>query len=447
LSNPVSLKESPVPVTIDVVGAGMCGLFMAFYLQEKGFQVRIFEHQPVGGMIQTHYQKNGLVETAANAFMANPELERMSEVIGVPLYEKKDVARKRYIFRNGKMRRWPLSFLESLSFLWGLFGFLCFRQSKKPRIGETLAHWGQRVFGKGTAQFLIGPGVQGIYGTDAEQLSARLIVGKYFGVGFSGATPFLKPSLESDKASESERKNIKRKPRKSKLRGSVAPAEGMGQWTKALKKHLLQKGCIFIDKYRQPQESSNSPVIVAPGFRGLGDWSNDWQALPGINLVTLTVFFDSSTHGLKPGYGCLFPKSEGFSSLGVLMNYNIFENRVNKALSETYIFGSLDSGPNATLEKDLKDQYLTRALEDRKKIMGQIAPSVKDCFVKFWDRAMPLYGTELESFLENRPRPSMEGETPLFFGNFLGEIGLSALVNRAQHMVNIIVEEKLWKES
>ena len=76
--------------TVVVIGAGFSGLMTGFYLVEKGFSVQFVEKKErVGGLLGSQSIQWAVVEQAANAFIATDELERVSEVIGVPLYSKK----------------------------------------------------------------------------------------------------------------------------------------------------------------------------------------------------------------------------------------------------------------------------------------------------------------------------------------------------------------------
>ncbi len=80
-----------------IIGAGMSGLLAAFYAVEKGFSVEIVEKKTeVGGKIHTLKSPHGLIESAANAFMVDQELERVALKIGVVLIEKNKNSEKSF---------------------------------------------------------------------------------------------------------------------------------------------------------------------------------------------------------------------------------------------------------------------------------------------------------------------------------------------------------------
>src|SRR5678815_723275 len=108
---------SSPPIT--VIGAGFSGLVTAYHLVTGGLPqrcpVRVIDvaTRP-GGLIQTERTQNGLIERAANGIVSSEDMLSMCERIGVRLETTLPQARNRYIFRDGKPRRWPLGLTESM---------------------------------------------------------------------------------------------------------------------------------------------------------------------------------------------------------------------------------------------------------------------------------------------------------------------------------------------
>ena len=64
--------------TVKIAGAGFSGLTLAYQLLRQGMQVEIYEKQLYpGGLIKSMHLENGLVETAANAFLADQSIEEL----------------------------------------------------------------------------------------------------------------------------------------------------------------------------------------------------------------------------------------------------------------------------------------------------------------------------------------------------------------------------------
>ena len=79
-----------------------------------------------------------------------------------------------------------------------------------------------------------------------------------------------------------------------------------------------------------------------------------------LSLVTATSFYAPEAARLK-GFGCLFPRDQGYRARGVLFNDCIFEGR-GPAHAETWIFGgALD--PEVV---NLSDQELAQLIADER---------------------------------------------------------------------------------
>ena len=218
--------------TITVVGDGFSGLTTAYFLTKQGFNVRIIEKSDrAGGLIHTIRTKHGLVETAANGLLSSARVEAMCADIGVPLVMTQREGRRRFIYR-GKPRQVPLTIGDMLT----VSGRAAVNLGKfSPQPFESIGDWSRRVLGRGATDYLLVPALGGIYAGDPEQLSASLIFGK---------------------ANLPDHLNTTR-PVKGKLRGTVAPPEGMQQFIEGLVDYL-QKNRVefrFNERLRQPHQT------------------------------------------------------------------------------------------------------------------------------------------------------------------------------------------------
>ena len=390
--------------TIQVVGAGFSGLTTAYYLVKSGCRVRIVDiSSRPGGMLKTIRTPHGLVETAANGMRNSKRLEALCAEIGVPLQRTRRVASARFIYRN-RPSRWPLNFSEVFRLISSTARNA---RSLRPRPFETIAGWGQRIIGAGATDYFLAPALGGIYAGDPKALSASLI--------------FRRVALPDQLRTGS--------PARGRIRGTVAPPAGMQQLIDGLCTYLQQVGVEF--SLNQPARMQSGEVaVVCTSARAAATYLSDiapelsrqLEKVEMLPLVTATCFYASEPSNLR-GFGCLFPRGQGFRSLGVLLNTHIFEGR-GPAHSETWILGG-------ALDRDVLqlDNHALRQLiaHERQQLYGRHEEAL-DVHLTRWPEALPHYSTELERVLTTFPALPREVQ---LVGNYLGRIGLTGMVERA----------------
>ena len=92
---------------IHIIGAGFTGLTLAYELQKAGLKVQLYEKNQVGGLLQTTHSSTHLRESAANGLLWTPRLEQLASELGVDFIASQKASKKRFIFREGRPRRWP----------------------------------------------------------------------------------------------------------------------------------------------------------------------------------------------------------------------------------------------------------------------------------------------------------------------------------------------------
>jgi oxygen-dependent protoporphyrinogen oxidase len=272
---------------------------------------------------------------------------------------------------------------------------------------ETIANWGRRVVGAGATDYFLAPALGGIYAGDPDRLSASLIFGQ------ASLPPHLLTS----------------RPARPKLHGTVAPPKGMQQLVDGLCDYLERVGVESVfnhDAKIKPDE----PAIVCTSARAaagcltdaapqLGECLRQIEMMP---VLTATCQDDPAAAKLK-GFGCLFPRREGFRARGVLFNECIFAGR-GPAHSETWIFGgALDPGIVEISDRELMQLIAT----ERKRLCGEDHQPV-GIHLTTWPEALPHYSIDLERILTTLPAPPAN---VALVGNYLGGIGLAKLVERA----------------
>ena len=166
---------------VAVVGGGISGLSVAWWLHRAGVPVTVLERAASpGGTMQSIADDGWLVETGPNsAVETTPLFGRMFSELGIlqdRLYPDERASR-RYILRDGILHPLPMTAGAFLGTpLWSAAGK--FRLLREPFIGrgereETIAEFVERRLGREFLDYAINPFVAGVYAGNPEQLSVR----------------------------------------------------------------------------------------------------------------------------------------------------------------------------------------------------------------------------------------------------------------------------------
>lgn len=380
-----------------VIGSGLSGLATAWHLADYGFTVTVSDAAAgPGGLIQTRQSPHGLVETAANAFVWTATVAEWFDRLDLTPVSARDESKRRYIYRDGRPRRWPLSIRESAG-LGARLGAATMTRALAARDRETMAAWGDRVLGSAARQWLLEPAMQGIYATPASALSARAI--------FSG--------------------------RRRGRRQLAAPRGGMGEFAARLHARLVERGVQFqfntivkrLDPGLPAAICTSAPAasrLLAPHAPAVAACLGAVRVAP---LVSVTHFYPPHSADWR-GFGVLFPEPAGIRALGVLFNTDIFEGR-GRFRSETWIVGDRDDDlttrPDAVLRQVLA--------EDRAALTGRREEPLSSHITR-WPFAVPVYDQAIIDATASLPGlPSWIA----LAGNYLGRIGVAALLDQARH--------------
>jgi len=375
-----------------VIGAGLSGLAVAWRLADAGVRVEVIDAAPaVGGLIGTTHTRWGAAEHAANAFVWTDHTADWFRRLDIPPVFALDSSRRRFIFRDGRPQRWPLTPLETASTV-ARAGLSAVTRQMNARANESVAQWGHRVLGAAATQHLLAPALQGIYAAPLERLAASAVFGH-------------------------------KKRRKVRM---VAPAGGMGEFVSRCRTVLEQRGVQFFLGRPVSILDAGVPTWICTGARAaaglLAPHAPDASALVSrielAALATVTTFFEPSPQDLR-GLGVLFPRHAGVRALGVLFNTDIFPGR-GSLRSETWIYGGAS---RVSLPAEVELPHLVEA--DRTVLTGRTQPPV-GIHVAYWPEAFPIYD---EAVVAMAALPTLLPDWLHVAGNYLGRRGVSDLLD------------------
>lgn len=412
LGNP--LKNEP---TI-IVGAGISGLFLAYYLKKNNIPVTVFEkNSKAGGLLGSKQTALGFHELSANTFLWCKELGEMAQHLGLEIIAPKKEAKKRYFYVNEQLKNMPIPLGSIPKAIHGLF----FKKGAPPK---TLEDFGNQYFGEAITKRIITPAFNGIYGAESSAL------------GFEAVMPAFHKGISEGKTLFQSLKSRPKAP-KGSPRGSHAYKGGFQALVDALAKFL---GNDII--YREPtQEELEGKQIVycTPAHVNaqlFPEFQKTFSSIEYRPFVTITVIGDSTQFPkLKPGFGVLFPKEAKSNFLGILFNHSNFYDRVvSENLVSMTLIGSLKSGVPMMEFSDAELRLLVK--EDLSRVLG-MSGELLEMDIYRWAHGIPVYSPELPSTLQSLNADLQKQNSPMrFFGNYTGEISIRGMCQVASKSVD-----------
>jgi oxygen-dependent protoporphyrinogen oxidase len=426
-----SLDPSSREVT--VVGAGISGLLAAYYLDQKGWKVRLIEAKALpGGLLSTDISPYGLVEAAAHSIPASPEVKKHFDALGLKLLPLKEDAR--FICKYGKPKKMPLSIFE-------LFWTFCrayFKLAPAQDAEElTLDQWARHFLGEPALRYLITPFTRGIFGVEPEEILV------------SAAFPQLcvprGHSLISFLLAGKWRKNppvaVRRKLVKIPRGPISAPEKGMSEWVSALTKHLEEK---LGNRFEKDQtvssiEKEKNIILTVPAkeaarlIEGSKELSNALTELKYAPLITATVFVRAKSLRENPqGLGVLMPSVEGRKCLGILYNSSAFDQRVNdpETVSLTVMLG----GSGEVMKKS--DPEIHAMIVSELRDLFGLTGEPLEIRLHRWAEAVPTYNRHLLETWKLAEETWCATPGHILFGNYTGQVSLRGMLELASRLGN-----------
>lgn len=381
---------------VAIIGGGISGLSSAYYLDKarnSGSEISytLFESGPrLGGSMYSDRVEGCLVEAGPDSFLTEKpwalslcqELGIAGEVIG-----SNDAQRKTYIVVRGRLVALPdgLMFMvptkivpTALSplFSWRTKLRMARELLHPPRPmheDETVGAMVERHFGAEVVDRLADPLLSGVYGGDANKLSARAVLPRFVEMEEKYGSLSRAMLAAHNKTPVAARKQALR-PLFSSLR------DGMQQLVDAVSERLdpsairlrtAVRGIYPFDGgWRVATEMSGDEtfdaVILATPANVAGslleavdaELANDLLGVTYSSSVTVALgYYRNQLAGLPPGFGFLVPRSEGTRMLACTFVHNKFPHRApdDKGLLRCFLGGARDEAVLSLTDDEIVD--------------------------------------------------------------------------------------------
>jgi protoporphyrinogen/coproporphyrinogen III oxidase len=418
---------------VGIIGAGISGLVLAYYLQKLGIDYVLLEAtDQVGGYIRSQQVDDYLLELGPNSLLCDAEMEEFLDEIGLKslIEEANPVGKNRFVFRDGAYRSLPASPPKLITggfFSWKtkfkIFSELSNRSQSVQN--ETVHDFFVRHFGNEVAQYAMNPFVRGIYAGDP----TKLILAKTFPalLRYERENGSVLKSLIKQGVSM-RRKTLSFKGGMQTLPKTIAQTINQLYLESPLQKIEKQNSLWILHTAKQTFECSDL-VLTGTAF-GIAPLIGDLypvfaQELRNIYYAPVaavhTAFERSKVEHSLEGFGSLNPQREGRFSLGHIWSSSIFDGRVpdGQVLFTTFVGGTAEPHKTQLSADDIKKQ-VSQELSEAFGISGK--PVFQQLYL--WEKAIPQY--HLEALAAQQTAENLEQERLYCYTSWAGRgVGLA----------------------
>jgi oxygen-dependent protoporphyrinogen oxidase len=438
-----------------IIGAGLTGLSLAWFLKKAGIPFLLLEKEPVtGGVIGTQYHDGFTFETGPNTgVLSGPEIvELFEDMRGECTLEiAASESKKRLILKNGKWYPLPSGLISAITT--PLFNFgdklrILGEPFRKPgnNPDETLAELVLRRMGRSFLDYAVDPFISGIYAGDPRRLITRYALPKLYNLEQTYGS-FIKGAIKKAREPKTDLEK--------KVSREVFSVEGgLVNLMKALEKKIgrenIRTNCrdltvqpakkgysIQWRENERDQTFSAQEVISTLGANALP------RLLPFIDagllapvtrleyarvILAVAGFRQWNGMGLD-AFGGLVPSKENRNILGILFPSSMFKNRApeNGALLSVFLGGI--KRPDVF---ELPDDEVIRLVKDeiRLSLQNREEPAFVQLFR--YPHAIPQYDATSASRLEAIQKIQQQYPSLILAGNIRDGIGMSDRVKQAK---------------
>lgn len=428
-------------VDIIILGSGISGLTLGFYLQKKNKDFLIFDSsKSIGGNISTKNEKGFICENGPNTVLINNEsvkylisdLKIKNDVI----YPNKN-NNKRFLIKKGKLIKIPMSLgqfiksnILSLSAKIRIFFEIFIKKSDN---NFSVYDFFKRRFGKEFHDVLIEPFLTGVYAGNTRKMSIKYVLKKIWDLeqNYGSVTlGFIKKKSRNISPKSFNFKNglsnltntIHQKIKdKIKFNSKITSISKIGNLYEITVNNDI--------KYRCNKLISTIPAYALSKIIFDKKLSQTLKKIYYCPIYVLHLGLEKQK--IKndiSGFGVLTKPSDNKSFLGIIFNSRIFPHvaPLDKDLMTVMVGGTRQK----QLLKTDKDLLFDKIVRDVRKLIsydGQII--MKHDFL--WDKGIPQYGLDHDYITKEIKNFENKNKDLHILGNYVNGISVSDCIEKA----------------
>ncbi len=441
---------------IAIIGAGISGLSLAYYLKKAAVDFTLFEQSShIGGVIKSHKNKGFIYESGPNTgTLSNIETVELFEDLSkdFQLVLADEAAKKRLILKGNHWHALPsgpisgiktplFSLRDKLKLLTEPF----IKKGDNPM--ESIADMVKRRMGESFLDYAIDPFISGIYAGNPNTLVTKYALPKLYQLEQNYGS-FIGGAIKKSKEPKSEREK--------KVSKKIFSAQnGLSDIVNALVtnigiEHIKLNSTIKVERTPNGEyrigETNYTHVISTVNAKELSAIfpflkSTQLTKIENINyakVAEIAFGFDKWEGMDINAFGGLIPSKENKHILGILFMSSLFKGRApkNGALITCFVGG--------TKNKDLvdigKDELMEIVKPELELLLGikQFNPSITEVF--YHNNAIAQYESSTEDRLLNIS--TLEKEYPNIFmaGSIRDGVGMADRIKQAKDIAETIIE-------
>ena len=450
-----------------IIGAGLTGLTMAFYLKRAGLSVAVIEKSnQTGGVIQSHFEEGFLFESGPNTgVLSNPEVVELFDDLGesCKLLTANTEAKKRLIWKEQKwhaLPSGPISAITTPLFTLKDKFFVLGEPWRKPGTNpmESLSDFVKRRLGKSFLDYAVDPFVSGVYAGNTDYLVPKYALAKLYNLEQKYGS-FVRGQMKIGK----ERKND---PRMQKVTRDVYSAEnGLSQMTIALAAAIGDDN-IYLNSENatiKPINDQFEVITTKKGSKIVFNCKKTITTIGGYAIPAVIPFVDDQL--LKPfaelkyakvvqvilgykkwngidinAFGGLVPSKENKKILGVLFTSSFFNGRAPEGGALLSVFlGGMRRPQQIEMSDNQLKEMLSRELPP---MMGLDSFSPDMIRIFRYQHAIPQYGADSKERFENIETIQRNYPGLILAGGIRDGIGMADRIKQARTIADEIASIK-----